>query len=112
MRFPCEEENNRTRVWPRCPPNTIFVTWDDRIDYLNVSALQLFGAVSPDLVRGRSPFEIFHTDYHANVRERIGELQAESPVPRTDEQVERHDDAVRDVKVAAFPFEDAVGLAI
>ena len=93
-------------------PDAIFVNRDNRIEYVNPAALELFGASAPDQVLGKSPFDIFHPDYHEVMRERIGALREGSPVELIHEQIVRLDGTVREVEVAALPFDDDRGRAI
>ena len=93
-------------------PDAIFVNRDNRIVYVNPAALQLFGADTPNQVLGKTPFELFHSDYHEVMRDRIHELHGGSPGTLIDEQIVRLDGTVRDVEVAALSFFDEAGQAI
>lgn len=94
-------------------PMAIFVNRGGRIDYINPAGLALFGAATPDQIIGKSPFDLFHADYHNVVRERIHQLtQERKAVPLIEEKIVRLDGATRDVEVAASPFTDHEGEAI
>jgi PAS domain S-box-containing protein len=93
-------------------PDAIFVNRDDRIDFVNQAGLSLFGAERGEQIIGRSPFEVFHPDSHALLRERIPRLLQGSKVPFVRERVVRLDGSTREVEVAASPFQDAQGTAI
>ncbi len=93
-------------------PDAIFVNRDDRVDYVNPAALQLFGAASPEAMVGRRVYDLFTPAYREFVAGRIRELRAGAPVPLVHEQIVRLDGSVRDVETAAFPFEDGTGPAI
>ena len=102
----------RYRNLVECAPDAIFVNRNDSVDYVNPAALQLFGASMPTEVIGRPILDLFHPDYHGIVARRIRELRPGTPVPLIDERILRLDGSVRDVEVAAFPFEDDAGPAI
>ncbi len=93
-------------------PDAIFVNRDDRVDYVNPAAVQLFGATAAEEIVDRPVYDLFTPAYREFVAGRIREIRAGSPVPLVDEQIVRLDGTVRDVEVAAFPFEDDAGPAI
>src|SRR5208337_4901357 len=55
-------------------PSAIFVNRNGLIEMLNPAAIQLFGAENPVQLLGKSPYEVFHPDYHHVIRERIEKL--------------------------------------
>ena len=59
------KSGERYRSLVELSPNPIFINRDDRIDYVNPAAMELFGATSAEQLLGRSPLELFHPDYHA-----------------------------------------------
>jgi PAS domain S-box-containing protein len=93
-------------------PDGIFITRDARIVFLNPAAVRLFGASAPEQVLGKSPFDVFHPESHALIRERIGRLLAGQTVPPAEEKILRLDGAVTDVDVTSALFEDHDGRAI
>jgi PAS domain S-box-containing protein len=93
-------------------PEAIFINRDDRIVFVNPAALRLFGASAPDQILGRSPFDLFHPDFHEIIRERVAQLRAGKPVSLIEEKIVRLDGALVDVEVAASPFVDQDGPAI
>jgi PAS domain S-box-containing protein len=93
-------------------PEAIYVNRDNRIELVNSAALRLFGATSPDQLLGKSPFHLFHPDYHPIVRERIRTLLEGRSVPLIEEKIVRLDGTDRDVDVAASFFDDERGRAI
>jgi PAS domain S-box-containing protein len=102
----------RYRSLVECAPDAIFVNRDDRVDYVNPAALSLFGAAAPGEIVGRPALDLFHPEYRGLVSDRIRKLREGSPVPLVHERIVRLDGSVRDVEVAAFPFEDDAGPAI
>jgi PAS domain S-box-containing protein len=93
-------------------PDGIFISRDTRIVFLNPAAVRLFGASAPEQVLGKSPFDVFHPESHALIRERIGRLLAGQTVPPAEEKILRLDGAVTDVDVTSALFEDDEGRAI
>lgn len=105
------EEKYRTLV--ESSIDAILLNEGNSVTYLNGAALKLFGADSPDQVLGKSPFELFHSDYHVIIRKRMGQmLESGKPVPLIEEKIVRLDGSVLDVEVAATPFKYKGGLAI
>lgn len=94
-------------------PDAIFVNRGDRIIFMNDQGLRLFGAVKADEILGKSPFEVFHPDSHALIRERIHQLvEGGKTIPIAEEQIVRLDGEVVDVEVSAARFVDEEGMAI
>lgn len=94
-------------------PMAIFINRNDKIEFVNAAAVELFGASTPDEILGKSPFDVFHPDSHAMVADRIKRLrEKEEPVPLVQEKIVRLDGSVREVESAATPFADRRGHAI
>jgi PAS domain S-box-containing protein len=93
-------------------PDAVFINRNNRIEFANPAALELFGATAAEQIVGRSPFEMFHPEYHPIMRERIGQLLAGDRVPLTEGRIVRLDGTVRDAEVTAAPFDDQDGRAI
>ena len=55
---------------------------DNRLVFLNPAAMRLFGASAPEQILGKSPFDVFHPDSHALIRERIGRMMSGQPCRR------------------------------
>ena len=104
------EERYRSLV--QLAPDAIFVNRNNKIDFVNPAALQLFGATAAEQILGKSPFDLFHSDYHSIMRDRIQKMLNGQPAELIEEKIIRMDGTVRDVEVAASPFQDQEGTAI
>jgi PAS domain S-box-containing protein len=83
----------------------IFVNSRGRISYANNSAVKLFAANSPDDLIGKTPYELFHPDYHEIIEERINEMLAtRKSIGLNEEKVVRLDGTTIDVEITATPF--------
>ncbi len=102
----------RYRDLVQMSPDAIFLNRNDRIVYVNPAAVSLLGAAGPEELQGKSPYDIFHPDFHETIKQRILVLRQGQPVPLIREKVVRMDGTVRDVEVAAAPFEDPEGPTI
>ena len=108
-----QQVQERYRRLVEVSPDAIFVNRGDRIIFMNDQGLRLFGAVKAEEILGKSPFEVFHPDSHAVIRERIHQLvEGEKTVPIAEEQIVRLDGEVVDVDVNAARFADEEGIAI
>jgi PAS domain S-box len=65
------EPRDRYRRLVELSPDGILISQDNRLVFLNPAALRLFGASAPEQVLGKSPFDVFHPESHALIRERI-----------------------------------------
>jgi PAS domain S-box-containing protein len=92
-------------------PNAIFVNRNNRIVLVNPAALQLFGATAPEQVLGKTPFDLFHPDYHEGIRGRMRRLEGGEKIVLIEEKIVRLDGLVVDVEVAASRFQDQEGPA-
>ena len=104
------EERYRSLV--QMSPDAIFVNRDNRIVLINPAAIQLFGATTAEQVLGKPPSAIFHPDYHPIMQERIHTLLEGRPVPLVEGRIVQVGGEIRDVEVAAAPFDDRQGRAI
>ena len=91
----------------RHTPVAIFVNRDNRVALVNDACLRLFGAQREEDLLGKSPFELFHPDDHARIRERIDSLRDTGDVVGpTEEHIVRMDGRPVDVDVTVSLFED------
>ena len=97
------EEKYRTLI--EISADAIFINQNNKIVYLNHSAVKLFGAEKPEQIIGKSPFEVFHPDYHEIIKNRINEmLERGKLVPMLEEKIIQLNGTVVDVEVTASPF--------
>jgi PAS domain S-box-containing protein len=106
------ENEQRYRGLVEMSPDAIVVHRDDRIEFVNPAAMDLMGADNADQILGKSPYEIFHSDYHEVIRQRIETLRTGEPTPLLEEKLLRVDGRHVDVAVTASPFVDQHGPAI
>ena len=86
-------------------PDAIFINMDDRVTLVNQACMKLFNAKSEEELIGKSPYDLFHPDYHEQIRERIHRLRNfGEAVPMIDEQIVRLDGIRVNVSVTAAPF--------
>ncbi|MBK9391183.1 MAG: PAS domain S-box protein [Bacteroidetes bacterium] len=97
------EEKYRTLI--EVSLDAIFINQDNKITYINSSGLKLLGAEKPEQILGKSPFDIFHPDFHKIIRKRIKDMiEKNSTADLIEEKIIRLDGVVVDVEVAATPF--------
>ncbi|MFN7949807.1 MAG: PAS domain S-box protein [Blastocatellia bacterium] len=98
------ESEERYRQLVEHSPTAIMINRGGRIAYINQVGLRLFGAERPELLLGKTPFELFHPDVHDLVRSRIERVLSGEAVPLAEERIVRLDGQVVDVEVSASPF--------
>jgi PAS domain S-box-containing protein len=106
------EPRDRYRRLVELSPDGILISQDNRLVFLNPAALRLFGASSPEQVLGRSPFDVFHPESHALIRERIRQMMAGQSVPPAEEKIVRLDGVVTDVEVNSTRLDEPASEAI
>ena len=108
-----KENEQRYRTLIDYAPVAIFVNRGDRVVLVNRECLRLFGATTPQQLLGKSPYDLFHPDFHPIMRERITALRDKSQaVPVIEEKIIRLDGKVVEVEVNAAPFRDQGAIAI
>jgi PAS domain S-box-containing protein len=80
-------------------PDGILLIRESRIEFLNPAAVRLFGAADAREIVGRSPFDLFHRDSHAVIRDRITRLRLGERLAPVEEKIMRLDGVVTDVEV-------------
>lgn len=103
------ETGERYRRLVELSPDGIFIIQDGRIVFLNPAAVRLFGAVTAAEVIGKPVFDIFHSDSHALIRERIGRGLSGHTVPPVEGKIARLDGRVTDVEVTATLLDEGGG---
>ena len=106
------EPSDRYRRLVELSPDGILISQDNRLVFLNPAALRLFGASAPEQVLGKSPFDVFHPESHALIRERIGRMMAGQSVPPAEEKIVRLDGVVTDVEVNSTRLDEPASEAI
>ena len=95
-------------------PDGILISQDNHLVFLNPAAMRLFGASEPEQLLGRSPFDLFHPESHALIRERVapmmnGQSRAEG---KAEGKIVRLDGVVTDVEVDSTRLDEPAGDAI
>ena len=106
------EPQDRYRRLVDLSPDGILISEANRIVFLNPAAVGLFGASDPAQILGTSPFDLFHAESHALIRERIERLTSGQFVPPAELKIVRLDGTVTDVEVNSARLEEAGGQAI
>jgi two-component system, NarL family, sensor histidine kinase UhpB len=104
--------NERYRRLVELSPDGIFITRQNRIVFLNPAAVRLFGASDAEQVLGRSPFDLFHPDTHAHIRDRVARVLAGETAPLMEQKLVGLDGTMTDVEVTGALLDDAEGRAI
>jgi PAS domain S-box-containing protein len=94
-----QEETERYRSLVELSPDGIFISQNTRIVFVNPAAVRIFGASDPGELLGRSPYDVFHPDFHTEIRNRVQQLLAGDLMPMIEERVVRLDGGVTDVEV-------------
>jgi PAS domain S-box-containing protein len=108
-----KQSEERYRRLIAVSPYAVIINRGDRVIFVNDQAIKLFGAVKADEIIGKSPYELFHPDCHAAVRERIHELlEGSQAVQVIEERIVTLDGGPVDVEVSVARFADEEGPAI
>ena len=96
------EENYRKLV--ELSPDGILIQCEGKYVYLNSSALNIFGARTPEQIIGKEILEVVHADYHGMIEENFKILATGREVPLHEEKLIRLDGSMVDVEATAIPF--------
>jgi PAS domain S-box-containing protein len=99
------EPRDRYRRLVELSPDGILISQDNRLVFLNPAAVRLFGASAPEQIVGKSPFDVFHPESHAVIRERISRMMSGQAVPPAEEKIVRLDGGVTEVEVNSTRLE-------
>lgn len=99
------ENEERYRKLVELSPDAVVVSTDGIIDFGNVAALELAGAIDLREIAGRSLLDFVHPDYHGVVGERTRLIiETGHSAPLIEEKIVRLDGTVLDVETASVPF--------
>jgi PAS domain S-box-containing protein len=107
------QSEERYRQLISVAPLAIIVNRGNRVIFINDAGVRLFGAVKVEEILGKSPFDLFHPDCHAMIRERIRQLlEGSASVPAAEKKVVTLDGRIVDVEVSVARFTDEEGTSI
>lgn len=94
-------------------PVAILINRGDRVVFINDQGVKLFGADRAEQIVEKSPFDLFHPEDHALMRERVHRLvEGGQTVPLVEARIIRLDGTISDVEVTAARFVDHEGTAV
>lgn len=100
------ESEERYRNLVEVSPDAILVNRENQIIFVNSAGVTMIGAQNAGEVLGKSPFQIFHPDYHDIIRERIHHmLTTRTNSPPLEEKIIRLDGGITPVEVVATPIQ-------
>ncbi|HEU4684385.1 MAG TPA: ATP-binding protein, partial [Nitrospira sp.] len=106
------QSEDRYRRLIAVSPYAVLVHRDGHIIFANDQAIKLFGAVRAEEILGKSPFELFHPDDHAAIRQHLRELtDGRAEVPMAEERIITLDGTPVEVEISAARFADEEGPA-
>jgi PAS domain S-box-containing protein len=91
-------------------PLAIYVTRRDHVIFINDAGLRLFGAVKAEEMLGKSPFQLFHPDYHELVGVHL--MENSQDVPMAEKKIVTLDGRTVEVEVSVGRFIDDEGPAM
>jgi PAS domain S-box-containing protein len=107
------ESEQRYRGLLEVSPDAIYLCQDCRIKYINGAGVRLFGATVPEQLLGKASLDMYHPDFRQLTDQRVRQaLEERQPLPIIEEKIVRLDGEVRDVEVAACPFEEQGGVSM
>ncbi len=102
----CLRENEqRYRTLVEMSPDAISVERDGIIQFVNTTALNLFGAKTAEEIVGQPILDFMHRDYRKRVESQFVRLRKRrKPMPATEEKLVRRDGTALDIELAAMPI--------
>lgn len=107
------ESEQRYRSLVDMLPAAVFINSGGRISFCNPACLRLFGATESEQILGKTPFDLFHPDYHEVIRRRIADIEISGrAVPGIEVRARRLDGRPVPVYSVATPIVSARAPAI
>ncbi len=102
----CLRENEqRYRTLVEMSPDAISVERDGIIQFVNTTALNLFGVKATEEIVGQPILDFIHPDYRKRVESQFARLRKRrKPMPTTEEKFVRRDGTALDIELAARPI--------
>ncbi len=97
------ESEERWRRLVEAHPNPTYITVDGILQYLNPSAVAIFGAASAEELEGRSVFDFAHPEVDALMETRRAKVNAGRPTEPLQHRMQRLDGAERIVVTQSVP---------
>ena len=91
----------RYRLLVEASPDGLLISQNGRIAFLNPAALGLFGAAAVEQVLDKSIFDVFHSDTHGPMQDRIEQLIAGQASLPCDGRIVRLDQSIIDVEIVS-----------
>ena len=99
------ESEERYRQLFELSPDGILIHSEGKIALVNSACVTLLGAAAPGELIGKPILDIFESQYHEIVKERIRQLEEKHrPLPPLEEKIVRSDGATVEVETVASPF--------
>jgi PAS domain S-box-containing protein len=96
-----DEANSEYRRLVDASPDAILIARQSRVEFLNPAAVRLFGASYPEQIVGKPLVDLFRSDSHALIHDRIERAMRGEPLPGVDAKIVRLAGAPTDVEVRA-----------
>ncbi|MBM9603663.1 PAS domain S-box protein [Desulfopila inferna] len=96
-------------------PDAIFLNRHDKITLVNNACIRLFGAQKAEDLLGRSPYELYHLDYHEKLRERIYRIRnLNESLPPYETKIVRLDGTSVEVEITSkgYMFGDSLDIHV
>ena len=106
------KSEQRYRNLVEVSPDAILINRGGQVALANPACARLFGARDASELMGRTALELFHSDHHDVIRQRIASIVAGMSILILEEKIVRLDGQVRDVEVVAAAFPDEDGTAV
>lgn len=87
-------------------PDAIYVRVDRHLVLANRACLALFGATDQSQLVGKTAFQLFHPDQHADIADNLRRLDNHEAINRVHRKIVRLDGGLVDVEAMASPFDD------
>ncbi|MBI2958594.1 MAG: PAS domain S-box protein [Chloroflexi bacterium] len=98
------ESEKRYRDLVELSPDTIIVTRQGKIEFVNDAGAGLFGVESPDKLVGQTAMSFVHPDYRQIAIDRLKQVEGGSIVPLIGEKIIRANGSQLDIEAISMPF--------
>lgn len=107
-----EDSEEKYRSLIENSQDAILINHNGKFVFVNPAGVRLFAAENENEILGKTPFDVFHPDYHELIKNRIKKVKENGTAEYIEEKIINLKGEVVDVEVSAIPYKYQDGNAL